>query len=229
MLALAIISCDSTAEKNQGLMVPEATSKPVAGQQLGEAGSGKLSLQEANAATATNLLTAFNGETTASAKYAAYAQKAKQEGYPRLALLFNATSRSESIHADNHKAVLEEMGITIPIVTPEFKVGTSRENLVDAIAGESYEIATMYPEFLTMANAADNQLALVSLNYAYKTEMKHKPLYENALAMLQVNQVETLPAQYLICPTCGNTYDGAAPKRCRISMTDSRRFITINS
>lgn len=224
---ISLTSCDASKDENKGLTAPETASislnEPDRNNGLVSAGT----IQDAVEATTKNLLAAYAGETTASAKYAAYAQKAAAEGLPKLALLFKATSRSERIHAENHKAVLEEMGKSVPEITPKFTVGTSKENLNDAIAGESYEISTMYPEFLTVANAADNQLALVSLNYAYKTEMKHKPLYENALALLIADQTQTMPDQYLICPTCGNTYDGLAPKRCRISMTDGNRFIKI--
>jgi len=85
----------------------------------------------------------------------------------------------------------------------------------------------MYPEFLKNANTAGNQLSLMSLNYAYKTEQKHKPLYEKALAALQNNTVKSLPTVYYVCPTCGNTYDTTAPKRCGISMTSSEKFIKI--
>lgn len=176
-----------------------------------------------------NLTDAFKGETTASAKYAAYAQKAKEEGYPKIALLFKAASKSEGFHADNHKAVLAEMGATVPDVKPEFTVKSTLENLKDALSGESYEVSTMYPEFLTNAKNADAQMALITLNYAYKTEQKHMVLYQKAITALESDQVATLADQYYICPTCGNTYDGAPSKRCGISMTFSDRFVKITN
>ena len=176
-----------------------------------------------------NLITAYTGESTATAKYAAYAKKAEEEGYKQIALLFKATSASEKIHANNHRSVLEDMGEKVPNVTPQFTVKSTKENLADAITGESYEIATMYPEFLTVANAAENQLALTSLNYAYRTEQRHKPMYEKALAALQNNQLATLSSTYYVCPTCGNTYDATPPKRCRISMTNSEKMQKITS
>ena len=184
---------------------------------------------DVNAKTNDNLQAAFKGETTASAKYAAYAKKAEQEGLHEIALLFSAASRAENIHANNHKAVLQESGIQVPVITPEYAVKSTQENLQDAIAGESYEASTMYPEFLTAANASGNQLALISLNYAYKTEKKHKIMYENALNALQNNTVKTLPTTYYVCSTCGNTYDAKPPARCGISMTSSERFVKINS
>ncbi len=184
-----------------------------------------------NASTKTieNMQAAFKGETTASAKYAAYSKKAEQEGYHQIALLFKAASTSENIHANNHKAVLQESGVTVPTIKPDFTVKTTKENLQDAIAGETYEVTTMYPEFLTTANEAGNQLALISLNYAYKTEKKHKVFYEAALTALQNNKVKTLPAVFYVCPTCGNTYETKAPARCGISMTGGEKFIKITT
>jgi rubrerythrin len=217
---LSLPSCSSNPDKNSALQSPEtaqAITQPA------------VAASDAKAATINNLKEAFTGETTASAKYAAYSKKAQEEGFTQIALLFKATSKSEMIHANNHRAVLEDMGESIPAVNPQYAVKTTLDNLADAIAGESYEIATMYPEFITAANSADNQLALTSLNYAYRTEQRHKPMYEKALAALQNNQTADLPGQYLVCPTCGNTYDAAPPKRCRISMTPNDRFIKINS
>jgi rubrerythrin len=183
---------------------------------------------DAKTITFQNLQDAFKGESNASAKYEAYSKKAEQEGYHEIAMLFKAASASEKIHANNHKAVLGESGQNVPEIKPEFTVKSTKENLKDAITGEGYEVNTMYPEFMTNANTASNQYALVSLNYAYKTEQKHKVFYEKALAALEANTVKSLPAVYFVCPTCGNTYDAAAPKRCGISMTGGEKFIKID-
>ena len=184
---------------------------------------------DANAKTTENLQTAFKGETNASAKYAAYSKKAEKEGQHEIALLFKAASSAENIHANNHKAVLQESGVAVPAIKPEFTVKKTKENLQDAIAGETYEATIMYPEFLTAANAAGNQMALISLNYAYKTEKKHRVLYEAALTALQNNTTKTLASVYYVCPTCGNTYETTPPARCGISMTAGEKFIKITS
>jgi rubrerythrin len=175
-----------------------------------------------------NMLAAYKGETTASAKYAAYSQKAEEEGYHEIAMLFKAASKAEGIHAGNHKAVMAQSGKSVPDFNPEFTVNSTVENLKDAIEGETYEVTTMYPEFLTNANKAGNQLALISLNYAYKTEQKHKVFYEKALTALENDNVESLPTVYYVCPTCGNTYETAAPTRCGISMTSGDKFVEIS-
>jgi rubrerythrin len=123
--------------------------------------------------------------------------------------------------------VLDDSGVKVPAITPEFTVKSTKENLEDAIKGESYEAATMYPEFLKDANASGNQLAMISLNYAFETEKKHKVMYEKALAALGNNTVKSVPSTYYVCPTCGNTYDTTPAKRCGISMTSSEKFISI--
>ena len=221
-------SCNAKSQANTQMQKP-ATESTSNEKEDAEKKSDKLTSTEANATNIQNMQAAFKGETTASAKYAAYSKKAEAEGYHQIALLFLAASKSEKIHANNHKAVIEDAGQKTPAITPEFTVKTTAENLKDAIAGESYEISTMYPEFLKNANTAGNQLSLMSLNYAYKTEQKHKPLYEKALAALQNNTVKSLASVYYICPTCGNTYDTSAPKRCGISMTSSEKFIKITN
>ena len=234
LLALAagagLASCNGQPEKEVGQKPAFNDEQPahlVAN--ATEKGAPVMSPAEARTLVVSNLQTAFAGETTASAKYAAYAKKAEAEGHRQIALLFKAASVSEKVHANNHRAVLEEMGVSPIEVKPAFTVKTTKENLQDAIAGESYEITTMYPEFLANADIAKAQMALLSLNYAYKTEQKHKPLYEQALGALQNSRENSLATRFFICPTCGNTYDGAAPKRCGISMTGGERFIEINS
>src|SRR5665647_706650 len=94
--------------------------------------------------TVENLKGGIKGESTASAKYAAFAQKAREEGNDTIAKLFDAASKSESIHAANHRKVLEALGEKMDDFKPEFEVKTTAENLQAAIEGETYEVATMY-------------------------------------------------------------------------------------
>ncbi len=178
--------------------------------------------------TVDNLKAAFEGETTASAKYAAYAAKAAEEGYSNVSKLFEAASKAEGIHASNHKAVLAQLGIEAPEVTPEFEVKTTVENLEDAIKGESYEVDTMYPDFLKNASASKISIAAISLNYAYETEKVHKMLYTKALAAIQAGSEDVLSGNYAVCTTCGNTYEADIPNRCGFCMTHKDRFIYIS-
>jgi rubrerythrin len=179
----------------------------------------------AAAKTVENLKAAFAGETTASRKYAAYAARAKEEGYVQIALLFEAASKAESVHAANHRTVVEQMGSTMDSVTAKYEVKSTKENLKDAVTGESYEASTMYPAFMKVASAGKSSAAMLSFNYAYKTEQKHKELYSRALSALKENRVSSLPGKYFVCTTCGNTYDNEAAARCGICMTPKERFV----
>jgi rubrerythrin len=215
-------SCSSSDKKETKLQTPEKS-------RMEETVEKVAAPSEAKAQTLADLQEAFKGETTASAKYAAYSQKAEQEGHHNIAILFKAASLAENVHANNHKSVLKEYGAEVPDITPEYTVKSTKENLQDAIEGESYEVATMYPEFLQDASNSKSQLAQISFNYAFEVEKKHKVMYQKALAALSDNTVKELPQAYYVCPTCGNTYDQTPPERCGISMTSSEKFITINS
>ncbi len=176
--------------------------------------------------TIANLKAGIIGETTASAKYNAFAQKAKEEGYDTIAVLFEAASKSESVHAANHKKVLDELGETMEAFTPEFEVKTTAENLKAAIAGESYEVDTMYPQFLEDAKAENAEKAIKSFNWAFDTEKKHRDFYSKALSALNAGSESGLPANYAVCPVCGNTYDGASvDEKCAFCKTGKEKFI----
>lgn len=179
-------------------------------------------------ATIENLKAAYNGESTASAKYAAFAEKAIAEGFDTVAVMFLATSKAEAIHADNHKKVLEKLGVTV--AGPEigqFAVLTTAENLDDAIKGETYEIDTMYPGFITKANEEKATDAVKSFTWAVDTEKKHQEFYDTAFKALTGGSEKSLAANWLVCPVCGNTYDSATvTDACDFCMTKKEKYLT---
>lgn len=178
--------------------------------------------------TTENLKAGIKGETTASAKYAAFAQKAREEGNVNIAKLFDAASKSESIHAANHRKVLDGMKGTIEDFKPEFEVKSTAENLQAAIDGETYEVQKMYPAFLADAKAEKGQKAAKSFTWANDTEKKHAQFYTTALTALQNADDKSLPVQYAVCPVCGNTYDaGKVDAKCSFCMTGKEKFVMI--
>lgn len=179
---------------------------------------------DAGIETIENMQSAYKREKTATAKYEAFSKKAEEEGYHNIALLYNAVSAAENIHATNHKAVIEDAGGNIPTITPEYKVKTTKENLHDDIDGEA-EAKTKYPDFLKTAEIADNQIAFLSLTYAMKTELKHKFFFEQALGDINSNTLNSLPSTYFVCPACGNTYSTTTLRHCDFSLTDREQFI----
>ena len=177
------------------------------------------------------LITAFNGEVNASAKYARYAEAARKENLLAIAKLFEATSKAESIHAANHKRVLEVLGVTAgtPTINP-FEVKTTAENLAEAIKGETYEFEKMYPAFLKTAESEKISEAIVSYRYALETEKRHAILYHTVLEKMQSEKTDAIPSTWYVCPTCGNTYDSEGVKiSCEFCGTLKPRFLIFTS
>jgi len=175
-----------------------------------------------------NLKAGIKGETTASAKYAAFAEKAKTEGHDTIAKLFDAASKSEGIHAANHRKVLESLGEKMEDFKPEFEVKTTKENLQAAIEGETYETKTMYPQFLADAKTEKVEKATKSFTWAFDTELKHLTFYQKALIALESKTEKSLPFEYAVCPVCGNTYDYAkVDEKCAFCGTPKEKFLKV--
>ena len=178
--------------------------------------------------TIDNLKAGIKGETTASAKYSAFAQKAREEGNDTIAKLFEAASKAESIHAANHRKVLLALGEQMEEFKPDFVVKTTAENLQAAIDGETYEVTTMYPQFLADARDEKVQKAIKSFTWAFDTEKKHQLFYTQALGALHENAEYKLAFEYAVCPVCGNTYEKAkGEEKCAFCQTNREKFLII--
>jgi rubrerythrin len=157
-----------------------------------------------------NLKEAFAGESQANRKYLAFAKKAEEEGYPQIAKLFRAAAEAETVHAHNHLRVLKG-------------IQSTKENVQEAINGETHEFKNMYPAMMEKAKAEKNNEAFQSFNYANQVEKIHAALYTKALENLGKNE----RVDYFICPVCGNTVEKAAPEKCPICGTPGSRFAKI--
>lgn len=155
--------------------------------------------------TLDNLMAAYNGETHAHAKYLEYAKKADEEGYRKVASLFRAAASAEKIHLTNHARVIKSMGGTPKADVQPPTVKSTRENLVDAVKGESYEQSTMYPGFIAQAKQENNPDAIRTFTYAVAAEGEHAKLYKKALADLA--GWKTSKTDFYVCPTCGYTLE----------------------
>lgn len=162
--------------------------------------------------TLQNMQAAYNGESNAHARYLAFAKKADEEGYQAVAALFRAAASAEKIHANNHAEVIRKLGGEPAAIfeTPEVK--TTAENLTAAIAGESYERDTMYPEFIKKAQADRSKDAIRSLNYARTAEMAHAKLYQEALDNLE--QWREKSKGFYVCQICGETLTEMPAAKC---------------
>jgi rubrerythrin len=186
-----------------------------------------LSAQTKPEKTIADLKEAYNCESNASVKYAKYSEIAKKEGYLNIALMFQATSKAEAIHAANHLAVLNKLGVKLsgPDLKP-FTPGTTAENLVDGIKGETWEYETMYPPMIKHSEDEQAFEATVSFRYAKDTEKRHRTIYDKALASLKAGQEKSFNSIWYVCPTCGNTYFTAdLAVSCEFCGTLRPRFI----
>lgn len=160
--------------------------------------------------TEEHLKEAFAGESQANRKYLAFAKKAEEEGHLQIARLFRAAAEAETVHAHNHLRVLKG-------------IRSTKENLAEAIGGETHEFMEMYPEMIQEANAEKNQEAYQTLHFANEVEKIHAALYKKALENMGKNEA----VDYYVCPFCGNTVEKAPPDKCPICGAPGKKFIKI--
>jgi rubrerythrin len=151
------------------------------------------------AKTDDDLKEAFAGESQANRKYLAFGKKADQEGYKQVAKLFRAAAEAETVHAHAHLRVAGG-------------IKSTKENLSEALNGESFEFQQMYPKMIEDAKADGNKGALMSFDYANQVEKIHADLYKKAIDELGSNK-ET---EYHVCQVCGMTVEGDAPDKCPV-------------
>lgn len=161
--------------------------------------------------TEKNLKDAFAGESQANRKYLAFAQKAEEEGYPQAAKLFRAAAEAETIHAHSHLRALNG-------------VGTTAENLKEAIGGETYEFESMYPPMIKTAEEEGNQDAAKSFSLANAVEKIHAELYQSVLDNLDSPK----DVDYYVCSVFGNTVEKEAPDTCPICGAKAKAFSKVN-
>jgi rubrerythrin len=161
--------------------------------------------------TLDNLKEAFAGESQANRKYLAFAKKADEEGYAQVARLFRAAADAETVHAHAH---LRVMG----------GIGSTEENLRQAIEGETEEFRSMYPRMMEEAKAEGDDAAYLSFANANAVEEIHAGLYRKALENLGRNE----EVDYYVCQVCGNTVEGEAPDKCPICGAPKKMFNKID-
>jgi rubrerythrin len=155
-----------------------------------------------------NLKEAFAGESQANRKYLAFATKADQEGFAQAARLFRAAAEAETIHAHAHLRALKG-------------IKSTKENLQEAVAGETHEFKSMYPAMIETAKAEENKEAQRSFSFASEVEKIHAGLYQQMLDHLEGAQESY---SYYVCPVCGYTAEKEAPENCPICGAKGKMF-----
>ncbi len=188
-------------------------------------------VESGNETTIKNLLAAYQGETNVNARYKAYATKADADGLPGVASLFRATARAEQVHANNQSRVLRQLGGEARAEVMAFKVQATIDNLRSALAGEQYEIESMYPAFITEAMAHIHATAARAFTWALEAEKTHVRLYNKTIAAVESGQSDSWvksPRDFFVCPVCACTSEEREPMNCPICQYPSDRLETIS-
>ena len=160
--------------------------------------------------TKENLECAFAGESQASMRYSAFAEKADQEGFPGIARLFRAVAKAELFHALSH---LRAWGV----------IEETMDNLKAALDVETNEFKKVYPPMIQDAVADKDLEARHGLEYAMSIEMILAKFFKDALDNPHAND-ETV---YYVCPVCGNTVKEKPPAKCPYCGVDAKEFVEV--
>ena len=153
--------------------------------------------------TEKNLQTAFAGESQARNKYTYFASVAKKEGYEQIAELFLKTAENEKEHAKLWFKELEGIGDT-------------KQNLLEAAAGENYEWTNMYAEFAKTAEEEGFKALAAKFRLVAAIEKRHEERYRALLANVENGAVfERGDVKIWECRNCGHIVVGTkAPEMC---------------
>lgn len=154
--------------------------------------------------TEKNLLKTFAGESRARNRYDLYAEKARLDGYQWVGEIFNQTALNEYAHARRSYGQLLN------------GVGSTKENLVDAIIGETSEFKDIYRKF---ENEAREEGFIEIANF-YKelreVEESHSERFKALYDKLEDGTMFKGPIESKwVCMNCGYIHEGSdAPLVC---------------
>lgn len=117
----------------------------------------------------------MKGEAFATLKYELFAAKAKADGHPELAKLFQQTADVERTEHFAEHAKLAGL------------VGTDAQNLGDAIGGENYETTKMYQDMAARAEAAGDTAVAKHFLEVAKDEAKHRDAFKAEFVVITTN------------------------------------------
>lgn len=157
--------------------------------------------------TEQNLWTAFAGESQARNKYTFCASKAKKEGYQQISAIFEETASNEKEHAEIWFKLLNGG-----------EIGTTEQNLQDAINGENHEWTDMYANFAKTALEEGFDYIAFLFEGVGKIEKEHEERFKTLLNNIRTKKVFESDEQVVwICRNCGHLHFGnEAPKVCPI-------------
>jgi rubrerythrin len=147
-----------------------------------------------------NLSLAFAGESKASIRNLAFAQKADHDGYTQIARLFRAIGEAESVHARRYLRLMRG------------KIGTTEENIEAAFQNEIRANVDEYPQMIRAATEEGMEGPERAFSQSRDVETGHAELYKKAMTDMLAER----DSVYFVCQVCGYIQEDEAPDKCPI-------------
>jgi rubrerythrin len=154
---------------------------------------------------------AYAGESKATLRLKAFAEKAEAEGYPQLAKLFRVISLSEEIHGKRALMLLKA-------------VGSTEDNLKLSFENETRVAEVAYDNFIKKAEELGDRASSLYFSQSRDVEEIHAKLYKEAMDHV----MEERDTTYYVCDVCGYVSDGVLPEVCPICNAKKERFVSFN-
>ena len=158
--------------------------------------------------TRQNLAELFARESVFSARSAVFALKARKEGKPEIARLFQALCESESVHARRYLRLLRG------------RIGSTRENLDEVARRVIPELKDSCRDFAAEAGVDGMKVAEEALSHSRQVAGGYVDLINHA----QTDNV----AAYHVCQVCGFVAENAAPLKCPVCGALQMKFKPID-
>lgn len=174
--------------------------------------------------TVENMARAFVGESMARNRYAMYSKTAFKENLFQISDIFLLTAENEREHAKWFFRMMNDLvkseGVEPPIKIGEAEIpnilGTTSENLKEAIKGENWEFSELYPGFANTAEKEGFRDIAVRVRAIAKAESHHEQRYRDLLKVLESGTMFKKDAKVpWMCSKCGYVHDGnTPPEKC---------------
>ena len=157
--------------------------------------------------TEKNLLKSFAGESQARNRYEFFSKAAKKEGYEQISRIFQETADQEKQHAKRFFNFLEGSDLEITATYPAGIIGTTKENLEAAAAGENEEWTDLYPEFARIAMEEGFPQVATAFKMIAVVEAEHERIYLQLLQNISEDKVFIKDGKvWWKCINCGYVY-----------------------
>lgn len=171
--------------------------------------------------TIDNLQTAYGAELKRVNWYRRYAARAEKEGLKNAAQLFRAVARSEELHAATHAKLLKSRGFEpqVPQID-SIPLGYTLQHLKSALATESREFESMYPNIAKTAEVENFPEAADDFKHCRDVDARHSELFKDAS-----DRNGNIPrVTYYICPECGYILTSEKTEECPVCHVKKDRF-----